>query len=206
MNRDGWEVHDNMTANEIAQANSNIDNHRTNRGLKTNSEATKYPNGIEKGDYNADMLNHLLTFWNMPKIDSYEEALSRAEWYFSECIKNRMKPTLEGCALSLGIDRVTFKNWSDRAVDGNRDCYVVCKQSREFIQSFDAQAVIDGKMPAIPYIFRVKNNYADYSDRNETTIKLDDPLGKKTAPENLLATITEDVIDVEFSESDLSDG
>ncbi len=69
-----------------------------------------------------------------------------------------------------------------------------------------AQAVIDGKMPAIPYIFRVKNNYADYSDRNETTIKLDDPLGKKTAPENLLATITEDVIDVEFSESDLSDG
>lgn len=197
----GYDVDGVSSINEIAQMKDRSQNKvpkASNR--KMSPDCTSAPSATDEDDYNTRTLNTLMKFWLLPRVETIEEAIKRANFYFTTCSNDRMKPTLEGCALCFGVDRVTFKRWCDRYDPDSMDIYHIAQQCREFIQSFDAQAVIDGKMPAIPYIFRAKNNYNDYSDRNESVVKIEDNLGGRKSPNTILQSIAEDVIDAEFEE------
>lgn len=197
----GYDVDAVDSVNQVAQMKSNSANSTPKSKKKeSNENSTKIAEATDQDDYNTRTLNTLMKFWMLPRVTTIEEAIKRANFYFTTCSNDRMKPTLEGCALCFGTDRVTFKRWCDRYDPEVMDIYHIAQQCREFIQSFDAQAVIDGKMPAIPYIFRAKNNYNDYSDRTESVVKIEDNLGKRKSPNTILQSIAEDVIDAEFEE------
>ena len=154
---------------------------------------------LDKDKYGAFLTSHFRKYFRMPVPQSDNDVERRIEYYFDDCESHNVKPTVEGCALAIGIDRVTFRNWADKATD-NYDRYFMCKRAREILQTIDSTMVEANKLPPVPYIFRAKNNYPEYRDNQEVTIRAVDPLGEKIAADKLLQTIENDVVDIDFTE------
>lgn len=166
---------------------------RGNQHNKTNNPMVL--DDLDKGEYATYLTKHFRKYLAMPFPQSDQDVANRVEFYFDDCEANSVKPTVEGLALAIGIARITFINWANRGDDSKYDRYLICKRAREVIQTIDSSLVEANKLPPIPYIFRSKNNYPEYRDNQEVTIKPADPLGNKIEPDRLLETIENDVIE-----------
>lgn len=95
-----------------------------------------------------------------------DEIERRTAEYFQYCIDNDERPTVESYCLCLGYARNTVFKWEcndDRR--GN-----IIKAAKEAMAALDAGMVLDGKLQAIPWIFRAKNYYG-MKDQQEIVLE-----------------------------------
>ena len=145
---------------------------------------------------NAKLLEHAFKYWNVPMAKNDEEIAQRIEFYFNDCYKNQLKPTLEGCALAIGTTTQTLYNWSEKDSKSEFDRFDLAKRIRQLLSDFDANLLINGKMNPVAYIFRAKNYYG-MKDQTESIVKHENNLGETKTADELLEIIEADVIETD---------
>lgn len=148
--------------------------------------------GLLEDPYASALLTSIRKYWLVPKTRDDGEIATRMNFYLDDCIKNQLRPTIEGMAMAIGISTSTFRAWSRRESLHEYDRYDLAQRFYQMVAAYDAQAVITGNMNAVAYIFRAKNFY-DMQDKVETVHHIEDPLGEKVDPDNILATIENDI-------------
>lgn len=91
------------------------------------------------------------------KAQTPEELADRFTEYFEMCIKNGRIPTVEGLALVSGYERKSFYEVSKG--EFSVQFTPIIKKAKDYIATYDAEMVANGKIPAPVYIFRSKNYY-----------------------------------------------
>ena len=132
----------------------------------------------------------------MPIAKNDEEIAQRIEFYFNDCYKNQLKPTLEGCALAIGTTTQTLYNWSEKDSKSEFDRFDLAKRIRQLLSDFDANLLINGKMNPVAYIFRAKNYYG-MKDQTESIVKHENNLGETKTADELLEIIETNVIETD---------
>lgn len=148
---------------------------------------------------NADITRHNLELFQLPYIDPYykpEAGIERITEYFNICIKNNMKPTLEGLATAFGVNRKTLYKWANN-IDSDSlpvNFRTVIQKVYQLLNSNFTDLSINGKVNPVISIFLMKNNFG-YKDQTEVlqtttteTSKADDLINKY------------DIIDADFTE------
>lgn len=112
----------------------------------------------EKTAFTRKALGEIMEYWDVPKVQSTEEAIQRTKEYFERCAIKGIKPLVEEYAFALGISRATLWDWETGRRNGPIDADVI-KRAKEAIAMFDARLVTEGKLNPVTYIFRGKNYY-----------------------------------------------
>lgn len=147
-------------------------------------------------DMNAQLLEHAFKYWCLPTAKTDEEIRQRIEFYFNDCYTHKLRPTLEGCALAVGVTSETFSNWGQKESKMDFDRFDLSKKVKTLLSHFDASLLINGKMNPVAYIFRAKNYY-NMKDQTESIVKHESNLGETKSPEELLNIIDADVVETE---------
>ena len=116
----------------------------------------------------ADILSKLKVLYTQKRATTDEEIAQRLDWYFFEyCIENQMKPTIDGCAMALGIHRDTLNNWEH----GESGSYKldVAKKIKYLVKTFMEAATMEGKLNPIIWMFYGKN-YFGMVDKQEMVL------------------------------------
>ena len=120
---------------------------------------------------NADITRHNLELFKLPYIDPYykpEAGINRITEYLEICIKNNMKPTVEGLATAFGVDRKTIYKWANN-IDSDSlpvNFRTVVKKTYQLLNSNFTDLSINGKINPVISIFLMKNNFG-YKDQTE---------------------------------------
>lgn len=116
----------------------------------------------------ADILQKMQMLYSMPRAKTEEEISQRLQWYFFEyCVKYQMKPTIDGCAMALGIHRDTLNNWEHGESGSFKlDAAKKCKQ---LVKLFMESATMEGKLNPIVWMFYGKN-YFGMVDKQEMVL------------------------------------
>ena len=91
------------------------------------------------------------------KAETREELADRFTTYFEMCLEHGRIPTVEGLALVSGYARSSFYDISNGVF--NTQFTDIVKKAKDYIATYDAEMVANGKIPAPVYIFRSKNYY-----------------------------------------------
>lgn len=193
------DIPDNLTSiNDLASLKTKIGNTYEpvnpdeKRGGRRKNSSVLSPSISD--DMNAQLLEHLYKYWKLPTAKTDEEIAERIEFYFNDCYKNKVKPTLEGCALAVGVTAGTFSNWADKESKSDFDRFAISKRIKTLLSSFDASLLINGKLNPVAYIFRSKNYYG-MKDQSESIVKHESNLGETKTPEQILEIIDADVVE-----------
>lgn len=186
------------TLNELASVKTKIRNSVEPKNLdeKRGGKRSNTLSSNISDDMNAQLLEHVFKYWDIPTAKTDEEIAQRVEFYFNDCYKHKLKPTLEGCALAIGITTQTFYNWSEKESKSDLDRFEIAKRVRQILANFDANLLINGKMNPVAYIFRAKNYYG-MKDQTESIVKHENNLGETKTPDELLEIIEADVIETD---------
>lgn len=187
------------TLNDIARTKAKINNTTSpiNQNETRGGERSNTPSLSSISDpINAKLLEHAFKYWNVPMAKNDEEIAQRIEFYFNDCYKNQLKPTLEGCALAIGTTTQTLYNWSEKDSKSEFDRFDLAKRIRQLLSDFDANLLINGKMNPVAYIFRAKNYYG-MKDQTESIVKHENNLGETKTADELLEIIEADVIETD---------
>ena len=116
----------------------------------------------------ADILQKMQMLYSMPRAKTEEEISQRLQWYFFEyCVQYQMKPTIDGCAMALGIHRDTLNNWEHGESGSFKlDAAKKCKQ---LVKLFMESATMEGKLNPIVWMFYGKN-YFGMVDKQEMVL------------------------------------
>lgn len=118
----------------------------------------------------------LLKWYNMERAESDEEIRERLYQYFTETLGTGELPTVEEMCLALGYDRKTIWRWENGQEGSTPARRHLIKKAKEFLASFDAKLVQEGKVNPTTYIFRAKN-YFGLKDEVEYVLTPNNPLG-----------------------------
>ena len=148
---------------------------------------------------NADITRHNLELFKLPYIDPYykpEAGIERITEYLNICIKNNMKPTVEGLATAFGVSRKTIWKWvndidSDSLPVNFRD---ILKRTYQVLNSNFTDLSINGKINPVISIFLMKNNFG-YKDQTEV---LQTTRTESTKADEVMNKY--DIIDADFKE------
>ncbi|MFR1626100.1 MAG: terminase small subunit [Thomasclavelia ramosa] len=187
------------TLNDIARTKAKINGTTSpiNQNETRGGERSNTPSLSSISDpINAKLLEHAFKYWNVPMAKNDEEIAQRIEFYFNDCYKNQLKPTLEGCALAIGTTTQTLYNWSEKDSKSEFDRFDLAKRIRQLLSDFDANLLINGKMNPVAYIFRAKNYYG-MKDQTESIVKHENNLGETKTADELLEIIEADVIETD---------
>ena len=116
----------------------------------------------------ADILMKMQILYNQPRAKTEEEIADRLNWFFFDyCPRYQVKPTIDNCALALGIHRDTFNNWEH----GESGSYKldVAKKAKALIKVFMEGATMEGKLNPIVWMFYGKN-YFGMVDKQEMVL------------------------------------
>lgn len=144
------------------RANTDPDYGRGNSGAKIPAVYDVEPNDT------ADILSKMKILWELPKPNTNEELTERVYWYFFEyCLPLKMKPSIEGVTMALGICKETFSSWGQ----GERTQFHtdLVKKCREMVQMFLSQSTFEGKLNPSVWMFYGKN-YFGMSDKQEVVL------------------------------------
>ena len=148
---------------------------------------------------NSDITRHNLELFQLPYIDPYykpEAGIERITEYLEICIKNNMKPTVEGLATAFGVDRRTLYKWVHN-IDSDSlpvNFRVTLKKVYQVLNSNFTDLSINGKINPVISIFLMKNNFG-YKDQTEV---LQTTRTESTKADDLINKY--DIIDAEFHE------
>ena len=112
-----------------------------------------------------------------------EECIQILQALFHRCAETGEMITVEKMALALGVNLVPLNNWENKNIGGPRRSEII-KQAKLAIQAIDAELVLTGKIPAVPYIFRAKNYYG-MRDQTDVVLTPNDPIGEKASKQEL---------------------
>ena len=163
------------------------------RGGKTAS--VKHNTSAKAADIKRIGMN-LLKWYNMPKAVTDEEIRERLKMYFVETLKAGEIPTVEAMSLALGYDRKTIWSWEVGGEGSTPARRNLIKKAKEFLASFDAQLVQEGKVNPTTYIFRAKN-YFGLKDEVEYVLTPNNPLGEQKDPTEIKKRLIEGVVEDE---------
>lgn len=98
----------------------------------------------------------------------------RCDDYYELCGDYDVKPTIEGLALAVGVNRTTLQKWANNIYDWNQqvDTRSVLEKELSFLNSQMATYMMEGKINPVNGIFLMKNSYG-YSDQTEHIITPD---------------------------------
>lgn len=148
---------------------------------------------------NADITRHNLELFQLPYIDPYykpEAGIERITEYLQICIKNNMKPTVEGLATAFGVDRRTLYKWVHN-IDSDSlpvNFRVTLKKVYQVLNSNFTDLSINGKINPVISIFLMKNNFG-YKDQTEV---LQTTTTESSKADDLINKY--DIIDADFKE------
>lgn len=133
------------------------------------------------------ILRETLEAYRMPKVNSDNELIERLDAYFIRCAEKDIKPTVEEMCLYCGYSYKTVWDWEV----GNRGGFTtmtadIIKKAKQYLSTFDARMLVEGKLNPVSYIFRAKNYYG-MKDVQDVVLTPNNPLGSDADP----ATITE---------------
>ena len=153
---------------------------------------------LEDNDTRAISLHNLEVF-NLPDFDlnDPEQFKERINDYLKLCIKNNMKPTVEGLALAFGRDRKTIWQWCNHIESDflNESSRNLLRKTYSMLNSNLIDLALNNKANPVFSIFLMKNNF-NYKDQTEvvqTTTTVDG-----ASSDELIQKY--DVIDADFKE------
>lgn len=193
------DTNDLNSINDIASIKTKINNTHNPVDLNENRGGEREGSVISKAisdDLNADLLEHVHKYWSLPTAKTDEEIAQRIEFYFKDCYKHKLKPTLEGCALACGVTTETFSNWAKKDSKSDFDRFEISKRCKQLLATFDASLLINGKLNPVAYIFRAKNYYG-MKDQTESVVKHESNLGETKSADELLKIIDADVVEMD---------
>jgi len=120
-----------------------------------------------------------------PVIDRTDDvAISeRYMWYLGVCEEHCIKPTVEGLASSMGVDRVTLRRWKDGEVKSVPESVrLILKRAWAGLNNLLIMYTNEGKLNPIPAIVQLKNNFG-YKDQTETVVIKKDPYDSSSLEE-----------------------
>jgi hypothetical protein len=123
----------------------------------------------------SDIIRANAKYFLVKPPSSDDEVLQRIADMFQDCADNHSIPTVEKLALCLGITRHDLYVWENRGDKGVVRSRMI-KAAKEIIAAIDAEAVAQGKLNTVAYIFRAKNYYG-LSDNVTIEHKAATPLG-----------------------------
>ena len=148
---------------------------------------------------NADITRHNLELFQLPYIDPYykpEEGINRITEYLEICIKNNMKPTVEGLSTAFGVNRKTIYKWANN-IDSDSlpvNFRTVIQKVYQVLNSNFTDLSINGKINPVISIFLMKNNFG-YKDQTEVLQTTTTEAAKADEVMNKY-----DIIDADFKE------
>lgn len=123
-------------------------------------------------------------YWfDKPRVKTDEDVLERIKEFFEKCAESGEFPTVEKLCVALGYTRKTLCEWEKGSKGQHRA--ILIQQAKEALASIDSDLVQQGKIPAVPYIFRSKNYYgmADVQKVEVDTTNALGEMGSMTAIE-----------------------
>ena len=135
----------------------------------------------------ADAVSHALSgitpLMKMEKVSgqNVEAVQDRINSYFEHCTKAQIIPTVEGIALSLGIDRRTLWEW-ERGNGCSYETMETIQRAKLILQAVDAELALKQKISPVVSIFRAKNYFGM---RDNVTIETDSRIERTENPERI---------------------
>lgn len=116
----------------------------------------------------ADILSKLKILYTQKRVQNDEEIIERLNWYFFDyCFHYQMKPTIDGCAMALGIHRDTFNSWEHGESGSFKSD--MAKKAKYLVKTFMEAATMEGKLNPIVWMFYGKN-YFGMVDKQEMVL------------------------------------
>ena len=129
----------------------------------------KLPEGLKNTD-NVNFTLHNLDLVALPPINVMlvtPEVLERRCFdYLAICMRNNMRPSLAGLALTLNVTRQTLMNYITGASQIPKDNEEVLRKFNTFLNALLEDYIQNGKMNPVSAIFIAKNNFG-YKDAQE---------------------------------------
>ena len=151
---------------------------------------------------NSKYLSHALEIANFGEIDTSipEEVEQRIANYFATCVKNDMKPSVAGLALSFGVTRKTIYCWI-RGEDSKfmpEECRKMLEKAIAILNTQMEDYMQNGKINPASGIFLMKNNYG-YVDEVKQVVEHKNPLGAEGNESELRRKYQDNIIDADFT-------
>ena len=144
---------------------------------------------------NTEIVLKTMRLWNLPKIDpqNTEQVAQRVDEYFKICAEEDMKPSVEGLAFALGIEREYL--WKLRTGQQGKNTEVgnILKRACEYLNMALVEYMQNGKINPIPALFLLKNNHG-YTDKQEVVVTPNNPLGDGAERSQLEDKYTDTVV------------
>lgn len=133
---------------------------------------------VEPGDHARFTMN-ALEIMKLPDIDirNVEQVNARLDEYFAITMRQDMKPTVAGMAMSLGISRQSLWAIANEAPMGGRGyapnlpapCADSIKKAYKMMELMWEEYMTHGKINPVTGIFLAKNNFG-YQDKQEMVL------------------------------------
>ena len=176
------------TASEVAV--------KKDRPLRGRGGTQNFPSVIAgaKSEDISRCLRNCLMFYDRPIVKSDEECRQRLYDFFDTCENTGQLPTIEKMVMCLGAVKQTVWDW-DQGKKCSQTRADMIKKAKEFIHSFEAEMVTEGKINPVVYFFRAKN-YFGMKDQQDVVIRPESPLGDTVDRDRLEATIVQELPEV----------
>lgn len=116
----------------------------------------------------ADILMKMKILYDQPRVKTEQEIVDRLNWYFFDyCVRYQVRPTLDSCAMALGLSRETLNNWEH----GESGSFKLdtAKKIKYLVKNFMEAATMEGKLNPIVWMFYGKN-YFGMVDKQEMVL------------------------------------
>ena len=133
---------------------------------KQDKEALMKANEELQKEWNRSVFTHIRNIQAIKKPNANDsDGVRRAcEEYFKQCEEDRMRPSVSGLALALGVNRAVLLKWLNGEI--TIQTADVIMEYFSLIEIFDETALKDNKTNAVAGLFNMKNNYG-YKDEVE---------------------------------------
>lgn len=156
--------------------NSNVEAEIVKQKHKRPLRTEEYLPHYEPGEMSA-MIQQALNLSSFGEVDTNnpDAVNERIMQYFAYCVKNDIKPSAEGMALSLNTTRTTLWRWREGS-ESNKPEGVrnAIKKGYSILNYLLTQTMQNGSINPVSAIFLLKNNY-QYVDKSEVMITPNNP-------------------------------
>lgn len=142
---------------------------------KRRTDMVSFPNDLERNckasrPEISNLLMNSLYWLDKPKPRTEDEIEQRVYEFFARVAQTGEIPTVEKLSLALGISSSVLYEWQmGRGANGTPRRAAIIKMAKQFLASFDAELVSNGKLPVASYIFRAKNFFGMRDEPDQET-------------------------------------
>lgn len=117
------------------------------------------------------------------KIERGEIVQQRCYDYLETCMRNGMKPSVAGLALSIGVNRQTLLDYVNGITPIPKENRAILQRYYGLLNSLMEDYIQNGKVNPVAGLFLTKNNFG-YKDTQEFVVN--NTLQEETTPEALI--------------------